>query len=180
MEVDFNKALKFATEKHKGQVRRIDKTPYINHPIRVADMIKLYAPDDENLATLVASAYLHDTLEDTHTSFIELKDNFGLEVARIVMELSTAPFDSDDVKTAYLCRHLRFMSNKALTVKLADRLDNISDLANFDKSKMSVKIDQTEKMINAIQKGRHLNSIQRKFCKLIKNQLEECKKIIKE
>ncbi len=179
MEIDVNKALEFATKKHKGQVRRYDKTPYINHPIRVADMIKLYAPDDENLPTLIASAYLHDTLEDTDTSFIELKKNFGLEVARIVMELSTAPFDSDDVKTAYLCRHLRFISNKALTVKLADRLDNISDLANFNPNKMSVKIDQTEKMINSVQKSRHLNVVQRTFCKLIKNQLEECKKIIK-
>jgi len=178
-EVDYNKALEFATEKHKGQVRRVDKTPYINHPIRVADVLKLYAPEDENYSTLLACAYLHDTLEDTNTSFIELKNCFGLLVARIVMEVSTAPFASDEVKTAYLCRQVKYMSSRALTIKLADRLDNISDLANMEKEKMAVKIDQTSKMINCILKSRHLNKLQLTLCTLIKRQLEECKKFLK-
>ncbi len=179
MEVDYKQALEFAKQKHMGQVRKIDKTPYINHPIRVADVIKLYAPEDENLSTLLACAYLHDTLEDTETSFIELKNNFGADVARIVMEVSTAPFASDKVKTEYLCRQVKFMSSRALTIKLADRLDNISDLANFKKDKMAEKIDQTNKMINCAIKTRQLNALQSTLCKLIKIQLEECKKYIK-
>lgn len=180
MQVDIVKALQFATKKHEGQVRKFDKTPYITHPIRVADVLKLYAPDNDELPILIASAYLHDTLEDTDTSFKELKENFGLEVARIVMELSTAPFLSDKVKTSYLCHHMKLMSSPALTVKLADRLDNVSDLANFQKSKMAEKIDQTAKMIASVQKTRRLNGVQQTLIKLIKNQLEECRRILKE
>ena len=62
-----NKALEFAREKHKGQMRK-NNTPveYITHPINVANLVKKYANNAENIDDLVSSAYLHDTLEDTN------------------------------------------------------------------------------------------------------------------
>lgn len=78
-------AASFAAEKHKDQ-RRKDNTPYINHPLRVANVL-VKEGGVSDLATLQA-ALLHDTLEDTATEEVELQTLFGLEVATIVRECS--------------------------------------------------------------------------------------------
>ena len=81
------KALQFAARKHKTQRRKdVDASPYINHPIAVANVLANEAGITE--ATTLAAALLHDTIEDTDTTAQELERAFGGEIAAIVMEVT--------------------------------------------------------------------------------------------
>lgn len=123
------KAIDFATLKHKGQVR-FDGSPYINHPIRVAKNVKEFKKS-KNKEIIVVAAILHDTLEDTDTSFNELVDLFGVMVAYLVLEVTTNEEMKKRLgKTVYLELEMSSMSSYALVIKLCDRLDNIRDLEN--------------------------------------------------
>ena len=64
-----SQAEKFAQKSHQGLFRHDKKTPYIVHPIRVARLLA----DEKQSEALVAAAYLHDTLEDTSTTYAELE-----------------------------------------------------------------------------------------------------------
>src|SRR5688572_32844604 len=79
-------AMKFAADKHRDQ-RRKDPvaSPYINHPIVVAEVLAR-----AGVADIVAlqAAILHDTLEDTDTTPEEIEHNFGREVLDIVLEMT--------------------------------------------------------------------------------------------
>src|SRR6266566_5785932 len=81
------RALRFAAEKHRRQRRKdADASPYINHPIAVATVLAVEG-DVSDEATLLA-AVLHDTVEDTQTTFVELEEHFGPGVAGLVRELT--------------------------------------------------------------------------------------------
>ena len=71
------RAFVFAAEKHKGQVRKGSNIPYIGHPIEVAMLVAKMGGDPE----MIAAAALHDTLEDTDTTYEELVLEFGYRVA---------------------------------------------------------------------------------------------------
>jgi guanosine-3',5'-bis(diphosphate) 3'-pyrophosphohydrolase len=81
------KAIAFAADKHRHQCRKdAEASPYINHPIAVAAVLAAEG-DVSDEATLIAAA-LHDTVEDTQTTLLELEDHFGSEVAGLVRELT--------------------------------------------------------------------------------------------
>ena len=73
-------AIEFATVKHDGQVRKITGEPYICHPVRVAGLAEYFIqPGQLNKSHIIIAAILHDTLEDTDTTYDEIK-NKGLDV----------------------------------------------------------------------------------------------------
>ena len=75
-------AVEFAARKHSTQRRRdVDASPYINHPIAVASMLAVEVGICD-LTTLQA-AILHDTVEDTETTYEELVERFGAAVADV-------------------------------------------------------------------------------------------------
>ena len=119
----YTKCLNFAAIKHRDQRRKDpQKTPYINHPIGVANILSEEG-DVTDLTTLMA-AVLHDTVEDTDTTFEEIEENFGAEIRKIVEEVT------DDKKLPKMERkqlqieHAKHASPKAKVVKLADKLYN--------------------------------------------------------
>ena len=76
----------------------------------------------------INAALLHDTLEDTETSSLELRTIFGDDVAKMVWELTNSKFDVEKLgKEAYMSEKLTRISEDALFVKLADMLYNIND-----------------------------------------------------
>ena len=84
---NFLSAIAFAAGKHRLQRRKdADASPYINHPIAVATVLAVEG-DVVDEATLLC-AILHDTVEDTDTTFAELGQRFGAEVADLVRELT--------------------------------------------------------------------------------------------
>ena len=156
-----NKALEFAREKHKGQMRK-NNTPveYITHPINVANLVKKYANNKENIDDLVSSAYLHDTLEDTNTTYEELICNFGNIISNLVKELTNNDVLKKEMgKTKYLSMKMANMSENALIIKLCDRLDNVSSLYDTNKAFIDKYLRETISILNYIINNRSLNSI---------------------
>ena len=83
----FLKALHFAADKHRDQRRKDESaSPYINHPIYVAQILSDIAGIDD--VEVLCGAVLHDTVEDTETSLNDIELAFGLRVARIVEEVT--------------------------------------------------------------------------------------------
>ena len=76
-------ALDYATMMHDGQYRK-DGTDYINHPIRVANYVSEFK-SSSNMDVLLASAYLHDTLEDTKATYYDIVNKFGPQIAGLVL-----------------------------------------------------------------------------------------------
>lgn len=156
-----NKALEFAREKHKGQMRK-NNTPveYITHPINVANLVKKYANNAENIYDLVSSAYLHDTLEDTNTTYKELTCNFGNIISNLVKELTNNDVLKKEMgKTKYLSMKMTSMSEDALIIKLCDRLDNVSSLYDTNKAFIDKYLRETISILNYIINNRNLNTI---------------------
>ena len=156
-----NKALVFAREKHKGQIRK-NNTPveYITHPINVANLVKKYANNAVNIDDLVSSAYLHDTLEDTNTTYEELICNFGNIISNLVKELTNNDVLKKEMgKTKYLSMKMANMSEDALIIKLCDRLDNVSSLYDTNKAFIDKYLRETISILNYIINSRNLNTI---------------------
>lgn len=156
-----NKALELAREKHKGQMRK-NNTPveYITHPINVANLVKKYANNAVNIDDLVSSAYLHDTLEDTNTTYEELICNFGNIISNLVKELTNNDVLKKEMgKTKYLSMKMANMSEDALIIKLCDRLDNVSSLYDTNKAFIDKYLRETISILNYIINSRNLNTI---------------------
>ena len=81
------KAAAFAAHKHRDQRRKDAKaTPYINHPLALAQALCEEGGVDDPI--ILAAALLHDTIEDTETSYDELRGQFGARIADIVAEVT--------------------------------------------------------------------------------------------
>ena len=138
------KAKERAIEKHKLQWRKFSNEPYHAHPLRVAKTVMKYTRN----ADIIAAAYLHDTVEDTKTTYEELDAEFRPKVSNIVKELTSIPADLEKVgKTAYLIKKMNSMSPEALLIKLADRLDNLGDLSVAKKSWADKYIGQSQQVL---------------------------------
>ena len=88
------RAADFAAREHREQRRKdAEATPYINHPIRLAAI--LYEEGGVRDATVLAAALLHDTMEDTGTTYDELRGEFGAAVVDVVAEVTDAKFLRD-------------------------------------------------------------------------------------
>jgi (p)ppGpp synthase/HD superfamily hydrolase len=115
--------IKFAQMAHEGQVRKYTGEPYIVHPLRVAAL----SGDP--------AAVLHDVIEDTSVTAEDLRREFGDEVARLVEELSNPSHDPEHKnkpraeRKALDLEHARKMSPRAMLIKAADRIDNLSDMS---------------------------------------------------
>ena len=126
----FLKAMKFSAEKHRNQRRKdVQGSPYINHPIEVANV--LWTIGDIYDVTTIVAALLHDTLEDTNATREEILNNFGKEVLDLVLEVSDDKSLPKQERKARQIIKAPSLSVKAKQLKLADKICNISDIANF-------------------------------------------------
>ena len=171
-EIDIDEVLRFARERHQGQLRS-DGQEYITHPIRVSQIVAKFKPS-QNSNILTAGALLHDVLEDTYTSYRELQDRFGEVVASLVMEVTSSTFMPKLVgKQIYLAHKMQYMSSYALIIKLADRLDNISDLKGLKEEKIKKTFFDTVYMVNFIESKRVLTTAQTNLVDAIHLKLKE-------
>ena len=122
-----DKAVIFAVMKHSGSCRKGTSIPYIVHPMEAAAIVAGITSDQE----LIAAAVLHDTLEDTYTSFKELVEMFGKRVADFVKEESEdkqadrrADESWKDRKQATIDK-LKKAPHESKILVLADKLANI-------------------------------------------------------
>ena len=124
--IECRAAYAFAKYKHKqtGAVRKGSGLPYFVHSKGVA----LIVLENGGSIDQINAALLHDTLEDTETSSLELKKLFGENVATMVWELTNSRIHIEALgKEEYLNEKLKIISEDALFVKLADMLYNLND-----------------------------------------------------
>ena len=121
-------ALAFAADKHRRQRRKdAEASPYINHPIALARVLSVEAGLTD--AQLLAAAVLHDTLEDTETTYEELRERFGQTVAAVVLEVTDDKMLPKEERKRLQIEHAAHISRRAKLVKLADKICNVRDVA---------------------------------------------------
>ena len=140
-----NKAYNFALEAHQNQ-KREEGVPYIIHPVAVANILTDLKLDSATITT----GLLHDTIEDTNTTYETVRKEFGEEVANLVdgvTKISALEEKASINSKAENFRKLILATSKdirVLLVKLADRLHNMRTI-NFvkDKDKIIRKAKET-------------------------------------
>ena len=120
-------AVAFAADKHRDQRRKdIAASPYINHPIALANVLA----NEGGITNLTAlcAAVLHDTVEDTNTTEQELAERFGNDIASVVMEVTDDKSLDKARRKELQIEHAPHMSYAARLVKLADKISNLRDI----------------------------------------------------
>jgi (p)ppGpp synthase/HD superfamily hydrolase len=115
-----NKVCKLAKDAHAGQFRRDGVTPYIKHPMQVADRVRHLGHE------YVCVAYLHDVLEDTKVTYSDL-ENEGIpeNIIKAVEILSKNLYNENVSYDQYLsCVKKNELARK---VKIADMISNLAD-----------------------------------------------------
>lgn len=130
------KAYIFSREAHCSQ-KRVEGSPYIHHPLAVADILA-----DMKLDTsTIAAGLLHDTVEDTGTSTDDIKEIFGNEIAFLVdalTKLSKVEFKTkEDAQAENFRKMLLAMSKdvRVILIKFADRLHNMRTIRHLPEEK---------------------------------------------
>ena len=121
-------ALAFAAHKHRDQRRKDeDASPYINHPIALADILVNEGGVTDHV--VLCAAILHDTIEDTETTYEELMVAFGREIADVVAEVTDDKSLDKAERKLLQIEHAAHASPRAKLVKLADKTCNLRDIA---------------------------------------------------
>lgn len=127
----FLKSLEYAEAKHGDQ--KYGNLPYSFHLLEVHKMVVLLAPswcvDDEDL---VPASILHDILEDTDETFSSLSSNFGESVASLVFAVSNEEGKNRKERNQKTYPKIRSFGEKAVFLKLCDRLANASNSLKED------------------------------------------------
>lgn len=123
------KAIRFAADKHRSQ-RRSDKSasPYLNHPISVADA--LWSVGELHNINTIAAAILHDTVEHTRTSLEELETEFGKLIASIVREVTEEKRLRRQVRSGPGGKKAARISMSARQIIIAEKISNIETIIN--------------------------------------------------
>lgn len=143
--LELENAINYASEAHEGQKRKSGE-PYINHPLAVAGILVEWGMDIDS----VIAGVLHDTVEDTDATLIEIENLFGRNIAFLVdgvTKVSQARSGMRDL-SSYLPQTKDNLSKlliavgqdvRVIIIKLADRLHNLRTLQAMPKDKQ-VKI----------------------------------------
>ncbi|WP_112179709.1 MULTISPECIES: HD domain-containing protein [Paraliobacillus] len=123
-------AITYATVKHDGQKRKVDRTPYIAHPYRVAMSLKAAGYEND----VVIAGLLHDVVEDTDSTLIEIKDLFGEQIEKLVAYATepekTIPWEQRKQHTIDGIKHAPLA---AKLVVCADKIDNLHSILESER-----------------------------------------------
>ena len=125
----YQEAIKFATLKHEDQGQKVKGTnlPYVVHLSNVAMEILVASSHtrDFNLIHAIQVALLHDTIEDTETTFDELEEHFDKDIAMAVLSLSKDEKLPKDQQIPDSIVRIKKLPKEVWAVKLADRITNL-------------------------------------------------------
>ena len=139
-----DRAINYAREKHKEQKRK-DGSPYIIHPLAVAEIVAELGLDEE----AILGALLHDCIEDTDASFDEIAKLFGTTCAELVegvTKLTRANFSSNEQEQMENLRKMFMAMSKDIRVvliKISDRLHNMRTMQYQTPEKQLLKCRET-------------------------------------
>lgn len=149
-----NTVICFATEAHQriDHRRKYSNQPYAVHLERVAKTVASVTDNEE----MIAAAWLHDVVEDTPATLDDIERNFGSSIASLVRELTDVSKPSDGnraVRKTIDREYLAQASDRAQTVKLADLIDNCTDITKHDAAFARVFLDEMEALLDVLTKG---------------------------
>lgn len=145
------KALHFAADKHRDQRRKnAEASPYINHPIEVAELLARVGGVTD-LVTL-QGAILHDTIEDTQTTPEELEEEFGKAVRSVVEEVTDDKTLHKLDRKRLQIEHAQHLTDRAKHIKLADKISNVRGVTYTPPAKWPLErrkeyLDWTEQVV---------------------------------
>jgi len=131
----YKKARDFAMIKHKGQKDNNGEDYFMEHCFKVTCAVKELTNDIE----IIQASFLHDTIEDTETTYEELVKEFGSRVADLVNEV-THEGKSDEHGFYFP----RLKSANAIIIKLCDRASNISRMENWSEKRKQHYLKRTK------------------------------------
>lgn len=173
----------FAKESHKGQIRKFINKPYFGaHVVKVNGIVKQYTTDEDLLCAALLHDVIEDCFEDPEVGYHVIEEEFGKRVADIVMELTSSKEDIDEnynSKADYLIVKMIHMSDDALVIKLADRLQNISDAFTASERFRNKYFQETVKIMDELKGHRRYNRVQGLLVNQIKMKLENISSIFK-
>jgi GTP diphosphokinase / guanosine-3',5'-bis(diphosphate) 3'-diphosphatase len=150
----FVKAVAFAADKHRTQRRKdADASPYINHPISLANVLANEGGISD--ATILCAAVLHDTIEDTQTTPAELEQIFGREITSIVLDVTDDKSLDKASRKQKQIEHAPHISREAKLVKLADKISNLRDIlssppADWPAERKRAYFDWASKVVDGV------------------------------
>ncbi len=126
-------AITLACQAHQGQLRKDGRTPYVGHVIRVGWVLEhVFGIHDPEV---LAAGVLHDVIEDTTVDYDDLQRQFGTRVADLVAHLSKDKRRPEPQREEAYHRQLLAAGPEVLAIKLADLLENLSDVTTLPPAK---------------------------------------------
>ena len=155
METLVEKARRFATSAHAGikQLRKYTLQPYEVHLKAVAHLVASTTDADESM---VAAAWLHDTVEDTPTTFEEIEREFGEDVMNLVKQLTDVSRSGDGNRAARKeidRKHTAQASPRAKTIKLADLISNSRSIVAHDLNFARIYLAEKALLLEVLKEG---------------------------
>lgn len=148
------KAVAFAADKHRTQRRKdADASPYINHPIALANVLANEGGITD--VVVLSAAVLHDTIEDTNTTAEELTAIFGSKITATVLDVTDDKALDKHVRKQRQIEHAPHISKEAKLVKLADKICNLRDIlasppADWSPERKQGYFDWTAKVVAGV------------------------------
>lgn len=144
------KAYQFASVRHEGQYRKSGEA-YIKHPMRVARYVAQWGLGDE----VVIAALLHDVVEDCGVTVDEVRSQFGHDTAYLVDAVSEVKrelqsrqkMSKEELDALTDAKLQRNISDSALFIKTADRLDNLHTIFALPEAKQLAKARHTRDIL---------------------------------
>jgi (p)ppGpp synthase/HD superfamily hydrolase len=123
------KAKAFAKERHASQTRKYSVEPYAQHLRSVVQLLDGYGITAQ---PVLAAAWLHDTVEDTHTTMEEILNEFGSEVAELVYWMTDPEEGDQETRSRMIAWRLGRAPWEAKMLKLVDIIDNCRNASIHD------------------------------------------------
>lgn len=120
-------AKRFAEKAHKGQIRKLNNEPFMNHPNHVASILSNAGFSD----VVVAAGYLHDVVEDTAVPLLEIEREFGSEVGCLVNANTENQLYSWRKRKLQTIENAKDSSLEVKALIAADKFDNLTNVMKY-------------------------------------------------
>lgn len=149
------RAMMFAMDKHKNQKRKYTNEPYFLHLAEVAGIVAsvVWSEASYTAERMIASAYLHDVVEDQNVHDEVLRKEFGWMVARNVLDLSDLEEGNRETRKKLSRDRLSFCSHEVQTIKCADLISNTSSIVEHDPKFAKVYLAEKRALLKVLTKA---------------------------
>lgn len=143
-------AMQFAREVHAGQARKYTGNPYADHLAEVAGIVATVAGYSEFSQTIIATAWLHDCIEDQDVTPAEVCRRFGPEVQAGVLALSDLEVGNRAERKAASRKRLASAPWWVQNIKVADLISNTSSIVKHDPKFARVYLEEKRLLLDVL------------------------------